>query len=81
MYPKEPPVEGSAPQTFKGTNITYIWRTIADGHWIVDGPPGVQTEIRRSTVFDGAYDLLQTNGGAPRVGVLTDWGDLREYFH
>lgn len=80
MYPKEPPAAGTPVQTFEGANTTYTWRTIDGDHWLVDGPPGVQTAIERSEAFEGAFDFLQTNGSASRTALLSEWRDLGKYF-
>lgn len=80
MYPKEPPVAGTPDQTFEGSNTSYTWRTLDGDHWLVDGPPGVQTAIQRSPEFEGAFDYLQTNGFATRTALLTSWSDLGKYF-
>ncbi|GAA1207412.1 hypothetical protein F6W70_13750 [Microbacterium maritypicum] len=80
MIPTTPPPAGSPNLTFRGANITYIWRTINDSEWIVEGAPGVETYITRSANVAGAFDVVQTNGPSGAPSTVSEWSGLNDFF-
>jgi hypothetical protein len=77
-FPTELPEPGTTigPISLHGTEYTF--RGIEDGLWIIDGPTGIQTEIRR--VEDGTLTMTRTDGRTQQTGEGDNWEELSAQF-
>ena len=73
-FPEELPQAGATvgPIYYHGTNYTF--QGVADGHWLITGPVGIQTEIRRED--DSSLSLIRTDGKTSQSGSADDWTEL-----
>ncbi len=73
-FPEDLPGVGTAigPIHYHGTDYTF--RGESEGHWIIDGPVGIQTDIRRED--DGSFSLVRTDGKTSQSGTGDDWSEL-----
>jgi hypothetical protein len=77
-FPTELPEPGQTigPITLHGTDYTF--RGIDDSLWIIDGPVGIQSEIRR--VDDGTLTMTRTDGRTQQTGEGDNWEELSAQF-
>lgn len=78
-FPEELPQPGETvgPISLHGTEYTF--RGIDEGHWIIDGPVGIQTEIRRTD--EGTLTMTRTDGKTSQTGEGDNWEELSaQYF-
>lgn len=71
-YPTQPIGVGESAQISGGSqNVIYTIRGVSAGLWLVDGLPGIQSEIR--DVGSGRYQVLHTNGNAGANMTFDSW--------
>jgi len=61
------PIDESAQISGGAQDVVYSIRRAGESLWLVDGLPGLQSEVR--DVGSGRYQVLHTNGAAPTVGL------------
>ena len=65
------------PLNLHGTDYTV--RGVEDGFWVIDGPAGIQTEIR--TTDDGTLSMMRTDGKTHQHGEGDSWEEIvAQYF-
>lgn len=73
-YPLNPVPVGESAQISRGAeNVVYSIRGAGEGLWLVDGLPGVQSEVR--DVGSGRYQVLHTNGAASMNMTFDSWSE------
>ncbi len=78
-FPTELPATGTTfgPINYHGTE--YLFRGIADGVWLIDGPSGIQSEIRQNE--DGGFSFMRTDGKTQHDGEGDSWSEIvAEFF-
>ncbi|WP_372467975.1 hypothetical protein ACCO44_01470 [Microbacterium maritypicum] len=81
MFPDTPPPAGSPISTFEGSNgETYSLKTIDAKEWIINGPPGIGTQIRRLTEPESGFSFLRTDGKNPQAEHVNAWADIAAFF-
>ncbi len=77
-FPEELPQPGETvgPISLHGTDFTF--RGIKDGYWIIDGPVGITTEIRR--VGDVPLTMVRSDGKTHQDGEGDNWEELAAQF-
>ena len=73
-FPEELPETGTTlgPIYYHGTDYTF--QGVSDGHWLIEGPVGIRTEISRED--DGSLSLVRTDGKTSQSGAGDDWSEL-----
>jgi hypothetical protein len=64
------------PISLHGTEFTF--RGIDENLWLIDGPVGIVTEIRR--VEDGTLTMMRTDGKTQQTGEGDNWDELASQF-
>jgi hypothetical protein len=78
-FPDELPEPNQTIGPISHHGTAYTFRGIADGHWIIDGPQGIQTEIRKNS--DGTLSMIRTDGRTSNEGIGDNWEELAaQYF-
>jgi hypothetical protein len=78
-FPDELPKPGETLGPISEHGTDYLFRGITEDHWIIDGPVGIQTEIRR--LDDGTFTMLRTDGKTSNEGTGDSWEELAaQYF-
>jgi hypothetical protein len=78
-FPEELPAPGTSlgPIGEHGTNYTF--HGIDENYWLIDGPSGIRTEIRR--LADGTFTMSRTDGTTVNEGVGDSWEEIAvQYF-
>jgi len=78
-FPAELPEPGQTigPVNYHGT--AYTFRGVDQTLWLIDGPTGIQTEIRR--IDDGTLTMMRTDGRTRQTGEGDNWEELAsQYF-
>jgi hypothetical protein len=78
-FPETLPSVGETLGPINQHGTDYVFRGIAGDHWIIDGPVGIQTEIRQ--LDDGTFTMLRTDGKTSNEGTGDSWAEISaQYF-
>ena len=77
-FPEELPAPGQVIGPINHHGTDYTFRGITDGHWIIDGPQGIKTEVRRTP--DGTMTMVRTDGHTSNDGYGDNWEELAEQY-
>jgi hypothetical protein len=79
QFPEEPPEPGTTVGPIDLHGSHYLIRGIEQGLWLIDGPVGIQTEVRE--LDDGTFTMLRTDGKTNNEGTGDTWEEIvAQYF-
>ncbi len=78
-FPEELPQPGETMGPILQHGTEYLFHGVTEHYWVIDGPAGVKTDIRR--LDDGTFTMLRTDGKTSYEGFGDSWEELSaQYF-
>ncbi len=78
-FPEELPAPGTTIGPIELHGTSYRFTGVDANLWLIDGPVGIQTEIR--LLDDGSYTMLRTDGKTTNTGTGDSWDEIvAQYF-
>ena len=78
-FPEKLPEPGATIGPIGEHGTDYTFRGIDENYWVIDGPVGVKSEVRR--LEDGTFTISRTDGKTVNEGTGDDWEEIAvQYF-